>query len=222
MKNRQTLNNTCSPEKCLYQRDLCVSIVIFTQAFTGTLKEVIHSMILEKNILPRLIEKNRVIAYPFEDKNKRRSILERCRNNRQLWESNMDLIEYPLFNLYDNEWPVRTIISSRPPAKFVFADFGHRLGVALDSIVSPGSIISGGMVKRSVLSTDVRVNSYAYVEESILFDECNIGRHSRIRRAIVEKNVQIPDNTVIGYDLEEDAKKYRVTSSGIVVVEKKQ
>lgn len=214
-----------SPEKCLVSMGIYVfNRDLLTQAVTEDAERRNSQHDFGKDIIPRLIEKNRVFAYPFEDRNKREVPYWRDVGTiDSYWESNMDLIEVtPLFNLYDNEWPVRTIISSRPPAKFVFADFGHRLGVALDSIVSPGSIISGGMVKRSVLSTDVRVNSYAYVEESILFDGCNIGRHSRIRRAIVEKNVQIPDNTVIGYDLEEDAKKYRVTSSGIVVLEKKQ
>ncbi|HOV32935.1 MAG TPA: glucose-1-phosphate adenylyltransferase [Candidatus Hydrogenedens sp.] len=211
------------PEKCLVSMGIYVfNRELLTRAVTEDAERRNSQHDFGKDVIPRLIGKNRVFAYPFEDRNKREiPYWKDVGTIDSYWESNMDLIEVtPLFNLYDREWPIRTIISSRPPAKFVFADFGHRLGIALDSIVSPGCIISGGMVKRSVLSTDVRINSYAYVEESILFDGCNIGRHSRIRRAIIEKNIQIPDNTVIGYDLEEDAKKYRVTPSGIVVIEK--
>lgn len=211
------------PDKCLASMGIYVfNRDLLTNAVKEDAERVNSDHDFGKNIIPRLIEKNNVYAYPFEDLNKKEIPYWRDVGTIDgYWEANMDLVEVtPLFNLYDREWPIRTVVPSCPPAKFVFADFGHRIGVALDSIVSPGCIISGGMVKRSVLSTDVRVNSYAYVEESILFDGCNIGRHSKIRRAIIEKNIQVPDNTVIGYDLEEDSKKYRVTSTGIVVVEK--
>ncbi|HPU98913.1 MAG TPA: glucose-1-phosphate adenylyltransferase, partial [Candidatus Hydrogenedentes bacterium] len=136
------------------------------------------------------------------------------------WEANMDLVAVdPQFNLYDQEWPLRTHIPMLPPAKFVFAEIGNRYGVALDSIVSPGCIISGGVVERSVLSPSVRINSYARVEESILLDGVNIGRHCRIRRAIIEKNVSVPEGAVVGYDLEQDSRRFRVTEMGVVVVE---
>ncbi|HQK76046.1 MAG TPA: hypothetical protein PKZ25_07605 [Candidatus Hydrogenedentes bacterium] len=125
----------------------------------------------------------------------------------------------PLFNLYDEEWPVRTKPPMAPPAKFVFADEGIRFGVAVDSIVSPGCIISGGMVRRSVLSPEVRVNSYSYVEECILMPEVSIGRRARIRKAIIDTGAQIPEDTVVGYDYEEDARRFRVTPRGVVVVE---
>lgn len=211
------------PDKCLASMGIYVfNRDLLTKAVTEDAERIGSSHDFGRDVIPRLIETNNVYAYFFEDLNKKDVPYWRDVGTiDSYWEANMDLVEVtPLFNLYDRDWPIRTVLPSRPPAKFVFADFGHRLGVALDSIVSPGCIISGGMVKRCVLSTDVRINSYSYVEESILFDGCNIGRHSRIRRAIIEKNVNIPDNTVIGYDLEEDSKKYRVTSSGIVVVEK--
>ncbi len=211
------------PDKCLASMGIYVfNRDLLTKAVTEDAEKTNSSHDFGKDIIPKLIGTNNVYAYFFEDLNKKEIPYWRDVGTiDSYWEANMDLVEVtPLFNLYDRDWPIRTVLPSRPPAKFVFADFGHRLGVALDSIVSPGCIISGGMVKRSVLSCDVRVNSYAYVEESILFDGCNIGRHSRIRRAIIEKNIQIPDNTIIGYDLEEDSKKFRVTSSGIVVVEK--
>ena len=174
-----------------------------------------------KNIIPRLVEQGNVFAYPFVDENKKESYYWRDVGTLDsYWEANMDLVSIdPQFNLYDAEWPLRTNLPMLPPAKFVFADIGKRFGVATDSIVSPGCIVSGGMVNRCVLSTGVRVNSYAYVEESILMDECSIGRHCRIRRAIIEKGVHLPDHTTIGYDLEQDARSHRVTSSGIVVVE---
>jgi len=175
-----------------------------------------------KDIIPRLVESGRVYAYVFQDENKKEATYWRDVGTLDsYWESNMDLVAVdPFFNLYDKAWPIRTSMPTRPPAKFVFADIGKRFGVATDSIVSPGCIISGGMTRRSVLSPDVRVNSYAYVEESILMDGAIVGRHARVRRAIIEKNVQLPDHTVIGYDLEEDAKRYRVTPSGIVIVER--
>ncbi|MBI5094232.1 MAG: glucose-1-phosphate adenylyltransferase [Candidatus Hydrogenedentes bacterium] len=174
-----------------------------------------------KDIIPRLIETHRVFAYNFQDENKKAAKYWRDVGTIDAyWEANMDLVEVtPLFNLYDKEWPMRTRTITSPPAKFVFASEGRRFGVAIDSIVSPGVIISGGMVKRSVVSPEVRVNSYSHVEESILFDGVNVGRHARLRRVIAEKNVRIPEGAVIGYDLNEDAKHYRVTESGIVVVE---
>lgn len=175
-----------------------------------------------KDIIPRLVESGEVYAYVFQDENKKEATYWRDVGTLDsYWESNMDLVAVdPFFNLYDKAWPIRTSMPTRPPAKFVFADIGKRFGVATDSIVSPGCIISGGMTRRSVLSPDVRINSYAYVEESILMDGAIVGRHARVRRAIIEKNVQLPDHTVIGYDLEEDAKRYRVTPSGIVIVER--
>jgi len=174
-----------------------------------------------KEIIPRMVHTHRVFAYPFADENKKATPYWRDVGTiDSYWEANVDLVSVdPQFNLYDKEWPLRTNLPMSPPAKFVFADIGKRFGVATDSIVSPGCIVSGGMVRRCVLSSDVRVNSYAYVEESILMDGSSVGRHSRVRRAIIEKNVHLPDHTVIGYDLEEDAKRYRVTPSGIVVVE---
>jgi glucose-1-phosphate adenylyltransferase len=178
-----------------------------------------------RDIIPRMIENNSVYAYHFRDENKEgtHKEVQYWRDVGTIdayWEANMDLVTVdPLLNLYDRAWPVRTFVPNSPPAKFVFAQEGRRFGVALDSIVSPGCIISGGIVKHSILSPWVRVNSYSNVEESILMHGCNIGRHAHIRRAIIEKNVRVPEHAVIGYDLHEDAKRFRVTASGIVVVE---
>lgn len=210
-----------NPEKSLAS----MGVYIFN---TGVLKQVVTedserktSHDFGKEIIPRMIQAHRVYAYAFEDENKKETTYWRDVGTiDSYWEANMDLVEVnPHFNLYDRDWPLRTNLPMTPPAKFVFADIGKRFGVTTDSIVSPGCIVSGGMARRSVLSFNVRINSYSYVEESILMDGCSIGRHSRIRRAIIEKNVYLPDHTVIGYDLEEDAKRYRVTPWGIVVVE---
>jgi glucose-1-phosphate adenylyltransferase len=132
----------------------------------------------------------------------------------------MDLVSVsPEFNLYDQVWPIRTRAFQAPPAKFVFAQEGQRMGVAVDSIVSPGCIISGGRVSRSVLSPFVRVNSYCQVDQSILLPRASIGRYCRIRRAIIDQDVVLPENSEVGFDPEEDRALGRVvTPSGITVV----
>ena len=138
----------------------------------------------------------------------------------------MDLIDVdPVLNLYDRDWPIRTYQPQLPPPKFVFRDEnpwdGSRRGEAHDSMVCQGCIISGGHVRRSILSPNVRVNSYALVESSILFAGVNVGRHCRIRKAIIDKEVNIPANTTIGYDLEYDKKRgFTVTEQGVVVIAK--
>ncbi|MCC6143796.1 MAG: glucose-1-phosphate adenylyltransferase [Candidatus Hydrogenedentes bacterium] len=174
-----------------------------------------------RDIIPRLIDTHRVYTYHFRDENRKESKYWRDVGTiDSYWEANMDLVAVdPMFNLYDKQWPVRTHVQQLPPAKFVFGDLGQRFGAAVDSIVGPGSIISGGLVKRSVLGPEVRVNSYSHVEESILFSGVQIGRHARVRRAIIEKNVVIPEYATIGYDLQYDARHYRVTENGVVVVE---
>jgi glucose-1-phosphate adenylyltransferase len=135
------------------------------------------------------------------------------------FDANMDLRSVsPELNLYNRQWPLRTAGYFDAPAKFIFDADGRR-GQALDSIVSGGTILSGGLVRTSVIGRGVRVHSHAYVEDSIIFDNCDIGRRARIRRAILDKNVQVPPDATIGYDLEQDRRRYHVTDSGIVVVE---
>ncbi len=171
------------------------------------------------DLLPKLYEKYRVYAYNFHDENKKETPYWRDVGTIDAYyEANMDLTAVsPVFNLYDKSWPLLTWQQQYPPAKFVFAD-PDRMGVALDSIVAGGSIISGGRVKRSVLGYDVRVNSYCEVEDSIIFNHVNVGRHSRIRGAIIDRHVTLPEGTVIGYDPEADSARYQVTEDGIVVV----
>lgn len=174
-----------------------------------------------KDVIPGALEKARVIAYDFRDMNDKQARYWRDVGTiDSFYEANMDLVAVtPEFNLYDHNWPIRTRMVQAPPAKFVFAQEGRRMGVAVDSIVAAGCIVSGGRVVRSVLSTGVRVNSYCEVEYSILMPNVKIGRNSRIRRAIIDTDVEIPESSVIGYDVEEDrARGYTVTDSGIVVV----
>lgn len=177
-----------------------------------------------KNIIPRMINTRRVYAFKFQDANKK--AVKYWRDIGTLdayWEANLDLVAVdPLFNLYDQQWPIRTYQGQFPPAKFVFAqDYqGGRMGVALDSIVCGGCIISGGRVQTSVLSPNVRVQDHADVRESVIMENVEIGEHCRIRRAIIDKDVVIPPKTEIGYDREADAQRFNVTESGLVVISK--
>ena len=171
------------------------------------------------DILPRMVEDYRVHSFNFVDENKKEALYWRDEGTLEAYyDANMDVVSVsPVFNLYDAEWPIRTHQRQYPPAKFVFAEPG-RTGMAVDSIVSNGCIVSGGAVRSSLLSPDVRVNSYTEVQASIIFSHVNIGRHCKIRRAIVDRDVHIPEGTVIGYDLESDRQNYFVTESGITVV----
>jgi glucose-1-phosphate adenylyltransferase len=172
-----------------------------------------------KDILPKMIDDYRVFAYDFIDENKKEALYWRDVGTLEAYyEANMDIISVsPIFNLYDEDWIIRTHQRQYPPAKFVFAETG-RMGTALDSIVSNGCIVSGGLVKNSILSPDVRVNSYSEVDSSILFTHVSIGRHCRVRRAIVDRDVHLPEGTTIGYDAEADRQRYFVTETGIIVV----
>jgi len=172
-----------------------------------------------KDILPKMVDDYRVFAYDFVDENKKEARYWRDVGTLEAYyEANMDIVSVsPIFNLYDEEWPIRTHQRQYPPAKFVFAEAG-RTGTALDSIVSNGCIVSGGSVKNSVLSPDVRVNSYSEVDDCILFSHVSVGRRCRIRKAILDRDVHIPEGTTIGYDAEADRQRYFVTESGITVV----
>ena len=146
-----------------------------------------------KDILPKMADDYRVYTYDFVDENKKEALYWRDVGTLEAYyEANMDIVAVsPVFNLYDSDWPIRTHQRQYPPAKFVFAEAG-RTGTAVDSIVSAGCIVSGSMVKGSVVSPDVRVNSYSEVESSILFSHVNVGRHCRIRKAIIDRDVHIP------------------------------
>jgi glucose-1-phosphate adenylyltransferase len=179
-----------------------------------------------KNIIPPILRSQRVFAYRFRDQNRKEVPYWRDVGTLDAYyQANMDLINVdPVLNLYDREWPIRTYQPQLPPPKFVFDDGigdAARRGEAHDSMVCQGCIVSGGHVRRSVLSPNVRVNSFAVVESSILFDGVNVGRHCRIRRAIIDKDVQLPPHTTIGYNLEHDRQRgFTITEQGVVVIAK--
>jgi glucose-1-phosphate adenylyltransferase len=137
-------------------------------------------------------------------------------------KASLDLVSVtPDLNLYNRRWPIRSFARDEPPAKFVFSDSEtRRLGIATDSMVCEGCIISGGHIERSLLSPGVRMNSFSHVTDSILFEGVSIGRHCQIRRTIIDKGVHIPEGTVIGFDREADAKRFAVSDTGIVVIPK--
>jgi glucose-1-phosphate adenylyltransferase len=174
-----------------------------------------------RDVLPKLMGRRRVVAYDFVDENKKDVIYWRDVGTLEAYfEANMDLVAVtPVFNLYDQEWPLRTSMPPLPPAKFVFATEGRCMGLALDSIVSHGCIISGGRVTRSVLSPGVRVDRGASVDSCLLFSGAQVGAHSRIRNCIVDHNVKIPEHAVIGMEPETNRLEgHTVTNSGLVVV----
>ena len=174
-----------------------------------------------KDVIPRNLDRLRVVAYDFRDINAKRVRYWRDVGTLDaFYEANMDLVSVePEFNLYDRNWVIRTNVTQQPPAKFVFAQETRRMGIALDSIVAAGCIVSGGRVVHSVLSPGVRVNSYCEIEYSILMPGAEIGRYSRIRRAIVNTNYKVEESAVIGFDADADrAKGYTVTETGVTVV----
>jgi glucose-1-phosphate adenylyltransferase len=173
-----------------------------------------------KDILPELISRVPVFAYRFYDENKKEAKYWRDIGTIDAYyDANMDLCHVnPDFNLYDPEWPLRTYQVQAPPAKFVFADEGRRCGQALDSVISAGCIISGSRVAGSVLCPNVRVHSFCDIDQSILMPGVRVGRHARIRRAIVDRDVFVPRGALIGYNDEEDRRRHTVSDSGIVVV----
>ena len=174
------------------------------------------------DVIPSIIETDCVFAYRFMDENRKREAYWRDVGTLDAYyEANMDLISVdPELNMYDDQWSIRTYQPNLPPPKFVFAG-DQRRGFAVDSIICPGSIVSGGRVERSILGSGVRVNSFAAVEDSIVFAGVDIGRHAKIRRAIVEKNVAIPPGVEIGYDHNLDRSRgFIITEGGVTVIAK--
>ena len=174
------------------------------------------------NIIPSIIDQHRVFAFPFMDENRKTEAYWRDVGTLDaFYDANMDLVSVdPLLNLYDAAWPIYTYLPNLPPPKFVFA-CGDRSGRAMDSIVCPGSIISGGTVIRSILGHRCRINSFAHVEATLLFGDVNVGRNVRIKNAIIDKGVVIPEGETIGYYPELDRRRgFFVTEKGVTVVAK--
>jgi glucose-1-phosphate adenylyltransferase len=177
-----------------------------------------------KDIIPQMLKKGmKIVAYNFRGQDNQEFYWRDIGTIDAYYEANMDLIQVnPVFNLYDREWSLRTYQEQFPPVKTVHSGEKEegRVGLVLDSIVSEGCVVSGGRVQRSILSPNVRINSFSEVYDSILMEGVNVGRYAKIKRAIIDKDVSIPQGMVIGYDLKEDKKKFFVSESGIVVVAK--
>jgi glucose-1-phosphate adenylyltransferase len=177
-----------------------------------------------KNIIPKMFGSHPVFAFSFIDENKKEAKYWRDVGTIDAYyEANLDLVQVtPDLNLYDHDWPIRTMPITAPPPKFVFAQQEPgRVGLALDSMISSGCIVSGGRVERCILSPFVRINSFSLVTDSILFEDVVVGRHSKLHRVIVDKGVKIPEGMQIGYFPEEDKKRFTVTESGLVVISKR-
>jgi len=172
-----------------------------------------------KDIIPAVIGKYRVMAYPFRDlKTAKQAYWRDVGTVDAFWEANLELVEVtPELSLYDNSWPIWTYQEQLPPAKFVFDDEDRR-GMAVDSLVSGGCIISGAVVRHSLLFSNVRVNSYSSVTDAVILPDVEIGRSCHISKAVIDAGCRIPEGTVIGEDPEEDAKRYYVSSGGVVLV----
>jgi glucose-1-phosphate adenylyltransferase len=173
-----------------------------------------------KDIIPAVIDRFRVMAYPFRDpRSGEQSYWRDVGTLDAFWEANLELIGVtPPLNLYDAQWPIWTYQDQLPPAKFVFDDDDRR-GMAVDSMVSGGCIISGSRVRHSLLFSNVRVNSYACVEDSVILPDVVIGRSCRIRNAIIDRSCEIPKGTVIGFDAAADRRAgYFVTERGVTLI----
>ena len=168
-----------------------------------------------RDLIPSIIDSHRVYAFPFLDENRKGPAYWRDVGTIDAYyEANMDLISVdPQLNMYDERWPIRTYHRNYPPPKFVFSrrEGEDRCGHAMDSIICQGSIVSGGEVDTCILGSNVRVNSYAHVEGSILFDGVDVGRHARLRRAIIDKRVRIPAGISVGFDADARRRPWRAS-----------
>ena len=172
-----------------------------------------------KDIIPSVINSYRIMAYPFRDVQSGKQVYWRDVGTVDAyWLANMELVGVtPPLNLYDQEWPIWTYQEQLPPAKFIFDDEGRR-GMAVDSMVSGGCIISGSVVRHSLLFSDVKVNSYSLLTDAVVLPEVIIGRGCRVTKAVIDKGCVLPEDTVIGEDPEEDARRFYVTEEGVVLV----
>lgn len=171
------------------------------------------------DIIPNLIKNYKVVAFPYKDvQGNDPGYWRDVGTIDAFWSANLELIGVtPELNLYDDDWPIWTHQAQQPPAKFVFDDDDRR-GTAVDSMVSGGCIISGSTVRHTVLFSNVEVHSYSLVEDSVLLPDVSVGRHCRLKKVVIDKGCVIPEGTVIGEDLEQDAKRYYVSPKGVVLV----
>jgi glucose-1-phosphate adenylyltransferase len=195
---------------------------LFT-ALTADLANPSSSHDFGKDLIPAMVARAEAIAHPF-DLSCVRTSTEASSYWRDVgtvdayWASNIDLTATtPELDLYDRDWPIWTYQPTSPPAKFVFDDDGRR-GMAVDSMVSGGCIVSGALVRRSVLFTGVQIHSYGSVEEAVILPNADVGRHCRLRKVVIDEGCHIPDGTVIGLDAAEDARRFYRSPGGVVLV----
>ena len=172
-----------------------------------------------RDIIPSMLDRMRVFAFPFRDQQTGAQAYWRDVGTVDaFWQANLELIDVtPELNLYDSDWPIWTYQEQLPPAKFVFDDDGRR-GNAVDSMVAGGCVVSGSSVRHSVLFSNVRVHSFCEITDSVIFPDVDIGRHCKIKRAILDRGCQLPEGSEIGFNLQEDRKRYHVSENGVVLV----
>ncbi len=172
-----------------------------------------------RDIIPSMLDRKRVVAFPFRDRQSGAQAYWRDVGTVDaFWQANLELIDVtPELNLYDSDWPIWTYQEQLPPAKFVFDDDGRR-GTAVDSMVAGGCVVSGSVVRHSVLFSNVRVHSFCEISDSVIFPEVDIARRCKIKNAILDRGCQLPEGTVIGFDLNQDRKRFHVSEKGIVLV----
>ena len=209
------------PDKALASMGIYVfsTKILFDELLRDHELSTLSSHDFGKDIIPSIIKRLRVSAFPFRDPvNNKPAYWRDVGTIDSLWQANMELIDVsPELNLYDSEWPIWTYQEQMPPAKFVFDD-DNRRGYAVDSMVAGGCIVSGARVLRSLLFSKVVVHSFCTVEDTVIFPDVDIARNCKIRRAVIDRGCRIPEGTRIGYDPEEDAKRYYVSPKGIVLV----
>ncbi len=224
-KPRDPLVIPDQPDKVLASMGIYVfnTDVMYELLFQDAARKEASNHDFGRDIIPAMIAGgSRVFAYPFRDENRKEAAYWRDVGTLDAYfQTTMDLIQIdPILNLYDKDWPIHTHQPPYPPPKFVHTE-GDRRGAAYNSIVCQGAIISGGQVFRSIVSPGVRINSFALIEDAILFDGVDVGRNARIRRAIIDKDVRIPMGFEIGWNRDADlARGFTVTEDGIIVVAK--
>jgi len=209
------------PDKALASMGIYVfsTKILFDELLRDHELSTLSSHDFGKDIIPSIIERLRVSAFPFRDPvNNKPAYWRDVGTIDSLWQANMELVGVsPELNLYDSEWPIWTYQEQMPPAKFVFDD-DNRRGYAVDSMVAGGCIVSGAQVQRSLLFSKVIVHSFCTVEDTVIFPDVDIARNCKIRRAVIDRGCRIPEGTRIGYDAEQDAKRFYVSPKGIVLV----
>lgn len=207
------------PDKCLASMGIYIfSTEFLYSALVSDAEDNSSAHDFGKDIIPNAIDSSNVVAYPFVDKDGNPQYWRDVGTVDSFWKANMELCGVePELNLYNRDWPIWTYQTQYPPAKFIFDDAGRR-GQAIDSLVSGGCIISGSLVKRSVIFTATRIHNYSVVKDSVLLPKVTIGKNCRIKNAVIDKGTYIAEGTVIGEDPEEDARRFYVTPEGVILV----